>query len=71
MADCPLCGAAAAPAAAQTVGLQDCIERGLKNNYSVRIVRGEEQKARNNATIGNAGYLPTPGLERRILRQCQ
>ena len=57
-----LCGAAAAPAAAQTVGLQDCIERGLKNNYSVRIVRGEEQKARNNATIGNAGYLPTLDL---------
>lgn len=57
-----LCGAAAVPAAGQTVGLQDCIERGLKNNYSVRIVRGEEQKARNNATIGNAGYLPTLDL---------
>ena len=28
----------------------------------MRIVRGEEQKARNNATIGNAGYLPTLDL---------
>ena len=35
---------------------------GLLNNYSLRIVRNEEQVSKNNATLGNAGYLPTLGL---------
>ena len=35
------------------------IETGLKNNYDLRIVRNEERIADNNATIANAGYLPT------------
>ena len=29
------------------------------NNYSLRISRNEEQISKNNATLGNAGYLPT------------
>ncbi|MBQ8607571.1 MAG: TolC family protein, partial [Bacteroidaceae bacterium] len=42
--------------------LQKCLEEGLENNYSLRIVRNEEQIAHNNATLGNAGYLPTLDL---------
>ena len=38
------------------------MEQGLLNNYSLRIVRNEEQVSKNNATLGNAGYLPTLGL---------
>ena len=39
--------------------LRDCLEEGLQNNYSLRIVHNEEQISKNNATLGNAGYLPT------------
>ncbi|MDR1455320.1 MAG: TolC family protein [Tannerella sp.] len=42
--------------------LKQCIETGLERNYSIRIVRNEEQIAANNATPGNAGYLPTADL---------
>ncbi len=42
--------------------LKDCIEYGLENNYSIRIIRNEQQISDNNATIGNAGYLPTLDL---------
>jgi len=38
--------------------LQRCLEVGLSQNYDIRIVRNQEQIADNNATIGNAGYLP-------------
>lgn len=48
----------AAPAAAQHT-LGRCIRDGLQQNYSLRIVRGQEQTAANNATRANAGYLPT------------
>ena len=34
----------------------------MKNNYSILIARNEEQISKNNATIGNAGYLPTLDL---------
>ena len=39
--------------------LKQCLEEGLLNNYSLRITRNEEQVSKNNATLGNAGYLPT------------
>ena len=42
--------------------LQQCLEEGLMNNYSLRISRNEEQISKNNATLGNAGYLPTVDL---------
>ena len=38
--------------------LQECLEKGLNKNYSLRIVRNEEQMASNNATMENAGLLP-------------
>ena len=39
--------------------LDKCILMGLEYNYAVRIVKNEAQIASNNATLGNAGYLPT------------
>lgn len=45
--------------AQQIYSLDDCIRTGLERNYSIRIVRNEQQKSDNNATPGNAGYLPT------------
>lgn len=42
--------------------LRSCLQQGLENNYSLRIVRNEEQVSKNNATLGNAGYLPTLDL---------
>ena len=42
--------------------LKDCLEQGLLNNYSLRITRNEERVSRNNATLANAGYLPTLDL---------
>lgn len=50
---------AAMPLGAQVISLKFCLETGLKNNYSLRIVRNEERMAENNATRANAGYLPT------------
>ena len=42
--------------------LRQCIETGLEYNYSIRIIRNEEQITRNNAIPGNAGYLPSIDL---------
>lgn len=44
---------------AQTITLGKCLEIGLENNFSLRIARNEEQINHNNATLANAGYLPT------------
>lgn len=43
----------------EILSLQDCIAIGLERNYSIRIVRNEQIISDNNATLGNAGYLPT------------
>jgi adhesin transport system outer membrane protein len=43
-------------------GLKDCIGIGLDRNFSIRIARNSEQVAKNNYTLGNAGYLPTLDL---------
>lgn len=48
--------------AQQHYTLKSCLEIGLEKNYSLRIVRNEEQISKNNATIANAGYLPTLDL---------
>ena len=42
--------------------LKRCIETGLEKNYSIRIIQNQEQISSNNATLGNAGYLPTIDL---------
>ena len=58
-----LCACATlATAQAQVISLKECLERGLEKNYSIRITRGQEEISRNNATLANAGYLPTVDL---------
>ena len=47
---------------AQHHTLKSCLETGLEKNYSIRLVRNQEQISKNNATIANAGYLPTLDL---------
>lgn len=54
--------AALTHAGAQTYTLEKCIETGLENNYSLRITRNKELISHNNATLANAGYLPTLDL---------
>lgn len=43
----------------EVFSLRRCIETGLERNYAICIVRNEQQISENNATLGNAGYLPT------------
>ena len=45
-----------------TSTLKSCLERGLENNYSLRIVRNNEEIAGNNFSLANAGMLPTATL---------
>ncbi len=42
--------------------LQECLAVGLERNYDIRLVRNLERISENNATIGNAGFLPTLDL---------
>ena len=45
--------------AQQLFDLKRCIETGLEQNYSIRIIRNEQQISDNTASSGKAGYLPT------------
>jgi outer membrane protein TolC len=44
------------------VTLMDAIAEGLEKNYSILLARNSEQESSNNATIGNAGMLPSVTL---------
>ena len=46
----------------QSATLAECLEKGLDKNYSLRIIRNKEQMAANNATMENAGMLPSVSL---------
>jgi len=48
--------------AQQTYDLKYCIETGLNHNFDIRIVKNEQKITDNNATAGNAGYLPSLDL---------
>lgn len=48
-----------------TLGLKECISIGLENNFSILIARNSEEIARNNFTLGNAGFLPSVDLNGR------
>ncbi len=39
--------------------LSRCVISGLENNFSLKIVKNQEQISVNNYTLGNAGYLPS------------
>lgn len=45
--------------------LNDCISIGLERNYSLLISKNSEEVARNNYTLGNAGFLPSVDLSGR------
>ncbi len=48
---------------AQTViDLNEVIRVGLESNYDLKISRNEQQISDNNVTLGNAGFLPSVGL---------
>jgi outer membrane protein TolC len=48
--------------AQEVLTLKKALETGLKNNYSIVLQKNEELIAKNNNTIGNAGFLPSVGL---------
>ncbi|MDR2036765.1 MAG: TolC family protein [Bacteroidales bacterium] len=48
--------------------LTDAIAVGLDNNYSILLSRNSEQISSNNATIGNAGMLPSLTLNGTITK---
>ena len=39
--------------------LQECLKEGLQNNYSLKIEKNNQRISDNNATLGNAGFLPS------------
>ncbi|GHU54442.1 membrane protein [Bacteroidia bacterium] len=49
-------------AAQEVYDLKRCIETGLQHNYAIRIIRNNQIISENNATLGNAGYLPAADL---------
>ena len=57
-----LCYCTATAPAQEIYDLRDCLETALENNFNIRIVRNEQRIATNNATVGNAGLLPTLDL---------
>lgn len=48
--------------AQKVFGLNDCIGIGLERNFSILIARNSETIAKQNYTLGNAGYLPSLDL---------
>ena len=48
--------------AQKVLSLKECLETGLQNNYDLLIVRNQQQIADNNATLANAGMLPSLDL---------
>jgi outer membrane protein TolC len=48
--------------AQEVYDLKRCLEIGLEKNYDIRIIRNEQQISANNATVGNAGFLPSLDL---------
>ena len=42
--------------------LQDCLAKGLENNFSIRMVKNRQEVTSNNATAANAGLLPEVDL---------
>lgn len=46
--------------------LSECIALGLEQNYQIKITRNEQRITDNNATWGNAGFLPTVSLNASV-----
>jgi outer membrane protein TolC len=48
------------------LNLEEAITIGLKNNFSIQIANNDNKIAGNNNTLGNAGFLPTVGVNGQI-----
>ena len=48
--------------AQERLTLQECLETGILNNYSLQLLRLQEETAQRNVTPGNAGKLPVVNL---------
>lgn len=46
----------------EVMTLQECLQKGLENNYDLQITRNEALISANNVTPGNAGFLPEVSL---------
>lgn len=46
----------------ETLQIEDAVRLTLENNFNILIARNNESISSNNATIGNAGYLPTVSI---------
>ncbi|MEI7500991.1 MAG: TolC family protein [Bacteroidota bacterium] len=46
----------------EVISLQNALELGLKNNYSIILQKNDAHIAKNNNTLGNAGFLPVIDL---------
>jgi len=57
-----LLGTTAPLHAQEQLTLKQAMEIALENNFEVRVARAEAGIAANNATIGNAGMLPSVGI---------
>lgn len=52
--------------AQEVYDLSRCIETGLEQNYSLKVVRNNEEITRNNYSKGNAGMLPVVSNTNRL-----
>ena len=44
--------------AQDTLRIEEAIQKGLEKNFAIQVARNEAQIAKNNNTLGNAGFLP-------------
>ncbi len=54
-----------------TLTLSDAIQIGMERNFNIRIAQKNQQVAENNYSLGNAGFLPTVGVDASYLREIQ
>lgn len=54
-----------------TLTIQQAIKIGLENNFALRIANNELEIAKNNNTLGNAGFLPTITADAALNKRVQ
>lgn len=60
------------PSLAQdTLTLSEAIRIGLEQNFDIRIAQNNLEIAENNHTVGNAGFLPTVGIDGALRQEIQ
>ena len=56
---------------ADTLTIKQAIKIGLENNFALRIANNELEIAKNNNTLGNAGFLPTITADAALNKRVQ